>query len=73
MTLGTQDLYSRYRLKADEDITSIKIGSFTKLTCNPPRLVALAATIIEGYRHKKEPQARYTLGVGRSLLPHLGF
>jgi hypothetical protein len=26
-----------------------------------------------GHRHKKEPQAEYALGVGRSLLPHLGF
>jgi len=34
---------------------------------------ACAATIIEGDRHKKEPQAGYALGVGRSLLPHLGF
>ena len=32
-----------------------------------------AAIIIEGRRHKKEPQAEYALGVGRSLLPHLGF
>jgi len=28
------------------------------------------APIIESRRHKKEPQAEYALGVGRSLLPH---
>jgi hypothetical protein len=39
VTLGTEDSYSGYRLKADEDITSIKIGSFTKLTRNPQRLI----------------------------------
>jgi hypothetical protein len=37
------------------------------------KVSGLRATIIEGDRHKKEPQAEYALGVGRSLLPRLGF
>ena len=34
-------------------------------------LIARAATIIEGRRHKKEPQAGYALGVGSSLVVSL--
>jgi hypothetical protein len=36
-------------------------------------VASTAAIIIDGGRHKKEPQAKYALGVGRSLLPDLGF
>jgi hypothetical protein len=71
---GTHDVSARTQCSVRASRCSAQSEcsvSAQSASCGRVQIRACAATIIEGRRHKKEPQAGYALGVGSSLVVSL--